>query len=38
VEGAAHAPWIEAPEKVLGAIRAFLDGGWPEGSEKVACV
>jgi proline iminopeptidase len=35
VEGAAHAPWIEAPEKVFGAIRAFFDGGWPEGSEKV---
>jgi proline iminopeptidase len=35
VEGAAHAPWIEAPEKVLGAIRAFFDGGWPEGSENV---
>jgi pimeloyl-ACP methyl ester carboxylesterase len=26
VEGAAHAPWIEAPEKVFGAVRAFLKG------------
>jgi proline iminopeptidase len=35
VDNAAHAPWIEAPEKVLGAIETFLDGGWPEGAEKV---
>ena len=35
VEGAAHVPWIEAPEKVFGAIRVFLDGGWPEGTESV---
>jgi pimeloyl-ACP methyl ester carboxylesterase len=27
VEGAAHVPWIEAPEKVFGAIETFLDGG-----------
>jgi proline iminopeptidase len=25
VENAAHAPWIEAPEQVFGAIEAFLD-------------
>jgi pimeloyl-ACP methyl ester carboxylesterase len=36
VEDAAHAPWIEAPEKVLGAVRTFFDGRWPEGAEKVA--
>jgi proline iminopeptidase len=35
IAGAAHAPWIEAPEKVFGAVRTFLDGQWPEGSEKV---
>jgi proline iminopeptidase len=35
IEAAAHAPWIEAPEKVFGAVRTFLDGRWPEGSEKV---
>jgi pimeloyl-ACP methyl ester carboxylesterase len=35
IEGAAHAPWIEAPEKVFGAIRTFLDGEWPEEAEKV---
>jgi proline iminopeptidase len=26
VDGAAHAPWIEAPEVVLGAIKTFFDG------------
>ena len=35
VDGAGHAPWIEAPEKVFGAIAAFLDGRWPEAAEKV---
>jgi proline iminopeptidase len=35
IAGAAHAPWIEAPEKVFGAVRTFLDGQWPDGSEKV---
>jgi hypothetical protein len=35
VEGAAHAPWIEAPEKVFAAVRSFFDGSWPEGAEKV---
>ena len=35
VENAGHAPWIEAPEKVFGSIKAFLDGTWPEEAEKV---
>ncbi len=35
VENAAHAPWIEAPETVFGAIGAFLDGTWPEAARKV---
>jgi len=38
VENGGHAPWIEAPGQVFGAIAAFLDGrdgGWPEGAEKV---
>lgn len=35
VPDAAHAPWIEAPELVLGSIRAFLDGDWPSGAEEV---
>lgn len=35
VENAAHVPWIEAPEKVFGCIRTFLDGSWPEQAEVV---
>jgi pimeloyl-ACP methyl ester carboxylesterase len=36
VEGAAHVPWIEAPEKVFSSIETFLDGAWPESAEPVA--
>jgi pimeloyl-ACP methyl ester carboxylesterase len=35
VENAAHVPWIEARELVLGSIQVFFDGGWPEAAEKV---
>jgi proline iminopeptidase len=35
LEDTAHAPWIEAPEKVFDAINNFLDGAWPQGAEKV---
>jgi pimeloyl-ACP methyl ester carboxylesterase len=35
VENAAHVPWIEAPEKVLGSIETFLDGRWPEAAQEV---
>ncbi|HYM24462.1 MAG TPA: alpha/beta hydrolase [Vicinamibacterales bacterium] len=45
VEGAAHVPWIEDPDKVFDAIGAFLacsegpcapdDGGWPASAERV---
>ncbi len=35
VDQAAHAPWIEAPEEVFGAIETFLAGAWPESAEKV---
>jgi proline iminopeptidase len=35
VENAGHAPWVEAPELVFGAIEQFLDGTWPEVAEKV---
>ena len=38
VPGAAHAPWVEAPDLVLGAIGAFLDGRWPEAAEKVTSI
>jgi pimeloyl-ACP methyl ester carboxylesterase len=33
VEGGGHAPWIEAPDLVLGAIATFLDGEWPQAAE-----
>ena len=35
VEDAGHAPWIEAPQTAFGAIRAFLDGQWPEAAQEV---
>jgi proline iminopeptidase len=35
VDHAAHAPWIENPDKVFGAITTFLDGAWPESAERV---
>jgi pimeloyl-ACP methyl ester carboxylesterase len=38
VEQAAHAPWIEAPEEVFGAITTFLDGTWPQRAVKVVAV
>jgi pimeloyl-ACP methyl ester carboxylesterase len=31
VEGAGYAPWIEAPDKVFGAIETFVAGAWPRG-------
>jgi pimeloyl-ACP methyl ester carboxylesterase len=31
IEGGAHAPWIEAPDRVIGAMRTFFAGEWPEG-------
>jgi len=30
VDEAGHAPWVESPDKVFGAIATFLDGAWPE--------
>jgi proline iminopeptidase len=38
LENAGHAPWVENPELVFGAIREFLGGAWPEGAEKVTCI
>ena len=38
VDNAAHVPWIEAPDLVFGAIDTFLDGGWPETSERVSAL
>jgi pimeloyl-ACP methyl ester carboxylesterase len=30
IEDAGHAPWVEAPERVLTALSDFLAGRWPE--------
>jgi proline iminopeptidase len=35
VHHAAHAPWIEAPERVYRSIETFLNGEWPEDAETV---
>lgn len=35
IDDAAHAPWIEAPTQVFGAITIFLAGVWPETAYKV---
>jgi pimeloyl-ACP methyl ester carboxylesterase len=35
IENAAHAPWIEAPEEVFGAIETFLNGMWPAAAHKI---
>jgi pimeloyl-ACP methyl ester carboxylesterase/ketosteroid isomerase-like protein len=35
VPGAAHALWLDDPVAVFGAIRHFIRGEWPLGSEKV---
>jgi pimeloyl-ACP methyl ester carboxylesterase len=33
--GIGHWPQLESPEQTLGAIRGFLEGRWPEGSEVI---
>lgn len=38
IEGAGHAPWIEAPERVREAIATFLGGTWPEDSAQVRAI
>jgi pimeloyl-ACP methyl ester carboxylesterase/ketosteroid isomerase-like protein len=35
VDGAAHAPWLDDPVAVFGAVRHFIRGEWPLGSEKI---
>ena len=35
VDNTAHAPWIEDPGSVLGPIRIFLNGKWPDAAEQV---
>jgi proline iminopeptidase len=34
VNGAAHLPWLEAPE-VFGSIETFIDGRWPDAARPV---
>ncbi len=34
IPGAGHAAWLEAPDVIFPAIRAFLRGEWPKGAEK----
>ena len=36
MKGVGHWPHYEKPAETIGAIRIFLDGGWPAGSERVA--
>jgi proline iminopeptidase len=35
IDHAAHAPWIENPDKVFSSITTFLDGTWPAEAEHV---
>jgi proline iminopeptidase len=35
VENAGHAPWVEAPARVLGAMEDFLEGRWPRAARQV---
>jgi pimeloyl-ACP methyl ester carboxylesterase len=35
IDEGAHAPWIESPGKVFGAIRTFFNGSWPEDAVTV---
>jgi pimeloyl-ACP methyl ester carboxylesterase len=35
VPGAAHMPWIDQPELVIGGMDAFLRGAWPDEAERV---
>ena len=35
IKGVGHWPHYEKPAQTLAALTAFLDGGWPEGSEVV---
>jgi pimeloyl-ACP methyl ester carboxylesterase len=35
VPGSGHWPHYEQPEATLSALRAFLDGGWPDGAKTL---
>jgi pimeloyl-ACP methyl ester carboxylesterase len=34
VPDVAHAPWLEAPNVVIPALRTFLDGTWPTAAQR----
>jgi pimeloyl-ACP methyl ester carboxylesterase len=34
VPDVAHAPWLEAPNVVIPALRTFLDGAWPDAAQR----
>ncbi|HYG61453.1 MAG TPA: alpha/beta fold hydrolase, partial [Thermoanaerobaculia bacterium] len=34
--GVGHFPLVEAPDRLLSAVEAFLDGRWPEGAEAIS--
>ena len=36
ITDAAHAPWVEAPEVVFGAIERFLKGEWPRDAQRIS--
>src|SRR5262249_42848229 len=38
IEGAAHGPWVEAPDVVFNSIETFLDGDWPNDAEQVTAL
>jgi pimeloyl-ACP methyl ester carboxylesterase len=38
IDAAGHAPWVEAHERVVGGIAAFLAGQWPAEAEKIEVV
>lgn len=35
VNQAAHAPWLEQPDEVLGPLATFLSGEWPSAAEVI---
>ena len=35
VRGAAHMPWLDDPQMVLGAVETFLLGQWPSEADRV---
>lgn len=38
IDDGGHAPWIEAPELLFGALETFLAGGWPSDAQRVTAL